>query len=78
MTKETKEVWLDQMHIFPEQGDAALKYEHDYPYAVEYETTTGKTKTRKLTEGEIVKIRAFNNFPAEQIVSEEGGTEDEE
>lgn len=64
MTKKTNEVWLEQMVVFPHVVGV---FEHDEPYAVEFETTTGVTRTRLLEDDEAKKIRKFNKLeePAE-------------
>ena len=66
MKHKSKEVWLEQMHVFP---DTEGVYEHDVPYVVEFETSSGKTRTRELTQDEAKEVRAFNKIAVEQIVS---------
>jgi hypothetical protein len=64
--------WLVQMHVFPEQGEKGLEYEHDYPYTVEYNPADGKRRTVKMSAEEITEVRAFNGLPSEQILDEDG------
>lgn len=65
---KAKKVWLEQMHVFPD-GDGV--FEHDVPYLVEFEATTGVTRTRKLEQEEIKAIKTRHKLPQEKITDED-------
>ncbi len=71
---EHKHDWLVQMHVFPEDGEAAANYEHDEPYVVYYcsDRDCGQRKTELLSDELAAEVRTFNGFPAETVVSEGG------
>lgn len=68
MKRQPKEVWLEQMHVFPNGTDV---FEHDVPYLVEFEATTGVTRTREFSVDEIASIRARHKLPQEKVVTDE-------
>ena len=67
MTKQSKEVWLDQMYVFPDSDE----YEMSVPYVVQYESVSGATRTRALDDQEIVDIRREHKLPMEKVSSVE-------
>ena len=56
---EFEGVWLEQMYVFPDKEGV---YEHDTPYVVEFEATTGETRTRELSDEEAADVRKFNKI----------------
>ena len=71
MRKKSEGTWLEQMYVYPEQGDKAAEYEHDYPYLVEYNPETGDRRTSKLSQEQVDENRARNGLPAEEVKNSE-------